>query len=280
MAQRHSSWRRWLTIVGSTLLAGYSLILVLLMFFEEALIFFPDRHPVGHWQTKGLSYPVEDARFQAADGTQLHGWYVPHEQPRAYVLFSHGNGGNLTNRYEMLGRLHRLGLTVLIYDYRGYGRSDDRPPNEPGILQDARAARGWLAERHGVAETEIVHLGESLGGGVAVDLAAADGAQGGDLAQPVYVTPRHRRHALPALASAANNAQPAGLPLQNRPLPWAGAGGPRRHRHAHPARTGRRLHDAAPGPKRFINLPGYGHNEDPPEFYQAVDEFIESLGKP
>src|SRR5688572_9619812 len=92
MAQRQSTWRRWLVIVGSTLLAGYLLILVLLMFFEEAMIFFPDRHPVGRWQTAGLSYPVEDAWFKTADGAQLHGWYVPHDRPRAYVLFSHGNG--------------------------------------------------------------------------------------------------------------------------------------------------------------------------------------------
>ena len=92
-------------------------------------------------------------------------------------LFLHGNAGNITHRDDRLLTLRRLGFSVLMLDYRGYGRSEGSP-SEKGVLLDARAARAWLAQRAGVAEQEIVLWGESLGGGVAVDLAAKDGARG------------------------------------------------------------------------------------------------------
>ena len=111
-------------------------------------------------------------------GTRLHGWYVPHEHPRAVILLAHGNAGNVTHRADLLRDLHdQMRTSVLCFDYRGYGRSEGTP-DEQGVLADARAARAWLAARAGIPERQIVMMGESLGGGVAVDLAAADGARG------------------------------------------------------------------------------------------------------
>src|SRR5690606_26810651 len=122
------------------------------------------------WTPVGLLY--EDAYFQASDGTKLHGWFCPCDNPRAVVLMTHGNAGNVTHRTERLRMLQQdLRVAVMAVDYRGYGRSEGMP-SENGVLRDARAARKWLAERAGVKEREIVLLGESLGGGVAVDLAA------------------------------------------------------------------------------------------------------------
>lgn len=268
--------RRWLAIVSSSLAIPYLLIVVLMMIYEESMIFFPDKHPAGFWRTDALSYKIEDASFAAADGVQLHGWYVPCEAPRAFVLFSHGNGGNLTHRKEMLARLHGLRLAVLIYDYRGYGRSEGAP-DEPGILADARAARRWLAERAGVPETEIVHLGESLGGGVAVDLAANDGARGLILLSTFT--------SLPDVAAIHYPLLPVRLLMRSQLDSVSKIGrypGPTLVAHGDvdtlvPQELGRRLYEAATGQKRFVNLPGSDHNEDPPEFYQAVDAFIEAL---
>ena len=144
------------------------------MFLENSLIFIPHRYPAGDWRPTG--FPFEDAWFQAADGTRLHGWYVPCANARSAVLFCHGNAGNVTHRAYILETLHRqVGVSVLIFDYRGYGRSEGKP-NEEGILADARAARGWLAAREKIAESNVVLMGESIGGAVAVDLAARDGA--------------------------------------------------------------------------------------------------------
>ena len=130
----------------------------------------PSRYPAGDWQPAGLAF--EDAWFTAKDGTRLHGWYVPHPQPRAVVLFCHGNGGNVALWADVLRILHdRMGVTAMGFDYRGYGRSEGTP-SEAGVLADARAARTWLAQRAGIAENQIVLMGRSLGGAVAVDLAA------------------------------------------------------------------------------------------------------------
>jgi len=151
---------RWWQVRPRILLIIYLVALAAMMIFEESLIFHPLRYPAGEWQPAGLV--VEDAEFTSADGTRLHGWFVPHGHPRAVVLFAPGNAGNITYRTDRLRRFHRtLDAAVMIFDYRGYGRSEGRP-NERGVLADARAARRWLAERTGVAETDIVLVGESL----------------------------------------------------------------------------------------------------------------------
>src|SRR6476661_8841137 len=79
------AWWRVLRV----LLAGYLLILLLMMWFENSLIFIPTKYPGGWWEPRSLK--VEDASFTAADGTQLHGWFVESKQPEVVILFCHGN---------------------------------------------------------------------------------------------------------------------------------------------------------------------------------------------
>src|SRR5262245_11205033 len=106
-------------------LAIYLFVLLLMMLNEESLLFFPTRYPDGNWTQRIFAYG--DATFEAEDGTRLHGWYVPHDDPRAVVLIAHGNGGNLTYRTDLVAGLHRLGASVMIFSYRGYGRSEGAP---------------------------------------------------------------------------------------------------------------------------------------------------------
>jgi len=253
------------------------LVLVLIvMWFEERLIFFPTRYPEGDWEPAGLAF--EDAWFEAPDGTRLHGWYVPHPNPRALVLWSHGNAGNLSGRADLLEELHRRArVAVLIYDYRGYGRSEGRP-NEAGILADARAARRWLAKREGVAEQDIVLLGRSLGGAVSVDLAAADGARGLILDGAFTSVPDVAAHHFPWL-----------------PVRWLlrthldaltkieRYQGPLLQIHGEadtvvPLELGRKLFAAAGEPKHMLILPGADHNDFPPdEYFEAMLAFLDSL---
>ena len=139
---------------------------------DNSLVYQPTVYPEGNWNPPGLVF--EDAWFTSDDGTKLHGWYCHHPRPRAIVLMAHGNAGNLSSRWPILKMLNeRLNLAVMIFDYRGYGKSRGKP-TEKGVLADARAARAWLAARTGVQEQQIVLLGRSLGGGVMVDLAASD----------------------------------------------------------------------------------------------------------
>ncbi|NIP87291.1 MAG: alpha/beta fold hydrolase [Planctomycetales bacterium] len=254
--------------------------LLLLMIFEERFIFFPTKYDGSlDWHLDGSVY--QDVYFEADDGTRLHGWYFAHPAPRAIVLFSHGNAGNITHRLGLAQRLQRMGLAVLVFDYRGYGRSEGRP-DEQGVLADARAARRKLATLAGVAEREIVQMGRSLGGAVAVDLAARDGARGlviestfssmPDVAAVHYpLVPVHRfmRTRLDSLSKIVRFQGPV---LQSH--------GDRDG--IVPFHLGQRLFAGVNTDNgcfaRFFTIAGGGHNDpQPDEYYRLLEHFVDAL---
>ena len=152
--------RRWVRLMGIPVFS-YLGVIGMMMALENSLIFFPSIYPEGTWNPPGLSF--EDAWFEASDGTKLHGWYAPNAKPRAVVLLAHGNAGNLSHRAEMVEALvKRLGVSVLIFDYRGYGKSGGTP-SEAGILADARTARRWLAQRAKASSRPwVIHTSSGL----------------------------------------------------------------------------------------------------------------------
>ncbi len=271
--------QRWYHLRFRIILAipiAYLLYVVLLMIFEEAMIFFPMRYPEGDWQADWLAR--EDAWFETDDGVKIHGWYAGQENPRAVILFCHGNAGNVTHRAETLHTLHEfVGASVLIFDYRGYGRSEGNPYEE-GILADARAARAWLAQREGVAEKDIVMMGRSVGGGVAVDLAARDGARGLVLESTFS--------SMPDVGAYHYRWLPVRWLMRTRfnsVSKIRDYHGPLLQSHGDadtivPYQFGRRLFDAANEPKTFITIPGRDHN-DPQnrEYYEALIAFLDGL---
>jgi hypothetical protein len=124
---------------------------------DELLLFFPSRFPSGDWEPKGLRF--QDVFFESKDGTKLHGWYCPVEKPRAMVLIAHGNAGHVASRAAWLRYLQtQLNVSTLMFDYRGYGRSEGRPTVE-GVIQDATAAHEKLCELASVKPSEIVLMG-------------------------------------------------------------------------------------------------------------------------
>src|ERR1700756_4748641 len=143
----------------------------MLRWFEYKQVYRPTRE----WEASGadLGRPWEDFYFNATDGLRLNGWYFPAapESPRGQMglLVCHGNGGNVSHRVELSRVLLRTGMNVMVFDYRGYGRSSGRP-NEEGTYCDAQGAHRWLQAR-GIAPANIIAYGESLGGGVATELA-------------------------------------------------------------------------------------------------------------
>jgi uncharacterized protein len=245
---------------------------------DDPLVYQPARYPVGKWEPSDLQF--EDANFQSADGKKLHGWYCPAANPRAVVLMAHGNAGNLSCRADRLRMMQKeLNVSAMMFDYRGFGKSEGLP-TEKGVLLDARAARKWLAERVGVEEGEIVVMGESLGGGVAVDLAAKDGARGLIL-ESTFTS-------LPDVASGILPYTPVRYLMRNRLDSLAKITeyrGPLLQAHGDadtliPIALAKKLHEAAPGPKQFVTIPGAGHNWSPtPEYVQQLNQFFELLAR-
>jgi uncharacterized protein len=144
---------------------------LVLRWFEHSQVYHPCRELEA--SAAELGRPFEDAFFQAADGLKLNGWFFPadSESSRGHFVYllCHGNAGNISHRLEHVSALLETGAGVFIFDYRGYGRSDGRP-GEEGTYLDAQAAYDWLRQK-GFAPGAIIGLGESLGGGVASELA-------------------------------------------------------------------------------------------------------------
>jgi fermentation-respiration switch protein FrsA (DUF1100 family) len=119
---------------------------------------------------RNTSLPFEDVTFTASDGVKLTGWWIPAPNPRGTVLFCHGNGGNISTCLDTVVIINRLGLNLLMFDYRGYGRSEGSP-SEQGTYADADAAWDFLVKEKGIKPSEVIVWGRSLGGPIAAKTA-------------------------------------------------------------------------------------------------------------
>lgn len=160
-------------VVGWMRLFGIAaLVYGAIYFMVSRLVYQPTRYPGGWWHTQSES-GAQDVWLQTSDGLRLHAWLV--EAPgeahgnRLVTLYLHGNGANLAHRPGHLREIAAAGSSVLILDYRGYGKSEGRP-TERGLYRDADAGYDYLIEM-GYQPAQMVVHGESLGSAVAVDLA-------------------------------------------------------------------------------------------------------------
>ncbi len=147
-----------------------------MLILDRMMIYFPQRELAADPRSVGLSY--RDARFTASDGTRIHGWHIPGES-NVTLLWLHGNSGNISHRLDNILILNRrLGVGILIIDYRGYGLSEGKP-SEKGIYMDAQAALEYMTSELGLdPERDIVLFGRSLGAGVAVEMATRHSLRG------------------------------------------------------------------------------------------------------
>jgi uncharacterized protein len=155
--------------------ALYVVLLVLLRLNEARLVYFPGQQRTLLSPPANLGLPVRRVEFSTEDGVKLVSWVMPAAAGSTgfWVLICHGNAGNLSefDRPLHYAGLHRLGLSLLAFDYRGYGESGGSP-TESGLYRDADAAYRYLRHDLGVPPERIIVFGHSLGSAVAVDLAS------------------------------------------------------------------------------------------------------------
>jgi fermentation-respiration switch protein FrsA (DUF1100 family) len=241
-------------------LAVVALMLVLIWAGQRRVIYFPFGGT-----PRPADYGMPDAEavtIRTADGVDLGAWFIPAAAPATgfTVIVFNGNAGHRGFRVPLARALSARGIATLLLDYRGFG-GNPGSPSETGLMQDARAARAWLDARRGVARDRIVYFGESLGSGVAVQLAAEQ--------PPAAVIVRSPYTSLADIGRLHYPFLPVGLLLRDRfsaidavrrvHVPVLVIAGERDS--IIPASNSERLFAAAHEPKRLEIIPGADHND-------------------
>jgi len=146
------------------LVAIYLVVVFAFYWLQTGLIHYPstnlDTHPGEH------DFEHEDVYIDSDESAKLHGWFIPHPNPRYTLVFYHGNAGNISDRIDSFKIFHDLGLSIFIYDYRSYGISTGELA-EDKMYHDAETAWKYLTETRNVPPEKIIVFGRSLGGAMA-----------------------------------------------------------------------------------------------------------------
>ncbi len=253
----------------------YAAIVALAALFQSRLVYFPEAAIAATPSDIGLDY--ERIALTASDGVTLDAWFVPAGGDGPVVLLCHGNAGNISHRLETIRILNDLGLGVLIFDYRGYGRSEGSP-SEQGTYRDAAAAWDYLTAERNIPPKGIVLFGRSLGGPVAAYLATQNDP-GALIIESAFTS-------LPDIGAAAYPLLPVRL-ISRYDYPTetyaAQVSCPVLVVHSPsdemiPFEHGSAIYEAAAEPKQFLTISG-SHNEgflaSEEEYSSELDSFLE-----
>lgn len=259
------------------ILGGYALVCLLALLLHRRIVFQPTREVGATPDDVGLTF--RNVEFVGLGGRRLHGWYVPAENAHFTLLYCHGNAGNIGHRVEAVRAFVQRGLSVFVFDYAGYGRSEGKP-SEAGTYADARAAYDHLVETEGLRPERIILFGRSMGTAVAIELAT------------------RVRHAAVILEASFTSARELGASM----YPWlpmrflvrvrydaqsrvADVSSPKLFVHSLedemvPFGMGRRLYNRANRPKTLVRVRG-GHNDvylqPGSEYERVLEAFLEEL---
>jgi uncharacterized protein len=265
------SWRllRDLAIIYLTLVG-------LAFLFQRRLQYFPDSSPVTPPEGERFRN-LQEVQLISADGVRLWAWHWPGRQAVATLLVLHGNAGHRGHRLGWIEGLHGLGYGIFILDYRGYGGSAGAPTEE-GLYQDAEAAVNWLK---GQGKRQLVYTGESMGCGVAVELATRQPAAGLILQSGFSSAVDVAGKAYPYLPVRLlmKDKYDSASKMSKISCPVLVIHGERDS--LIPTRLGRALYEAAREPKEWLAVPGAGHNDVPEvggrEYLRKIDEFLRRI---
>ena len=260
---------------------AYCGILTALVMLESRLIYPAPQYDPGRWDRARRRSGADEVWLRAADGQPVCAWLVAHPQPQHFGVYCHENGVDVADCAAFARQLaDRYQMTVLLPEYRGYG-SSHLTPSEAGITQDVTAAMGWFCEHTQQTPQDMVVIGRSLGGGLAMSLAEGTKTKATILLSTFS--------SLPDVAASMYWFMPVRCLMRNR---YASA---RRMVDCHqpllqfhgdcdemiPLRLGRKLFAASPArQKKFVTFPQEGHNYLLPDvFWSEMDEFMTQVAE-
>ena len=271
---------------------GYSAVCLFLFAAQGKFIFFPARAIETTPKDFQLGYQdvVLPIPTKTGAAETVHGWWIPalersvnRRESGKVLLYLHGNGLNVGANVEHANRFHRLGLSVFLIDYRGYGKSQGDFPSESRVYEDAQLAWDYLVKQRGIKPSQIYIYGHSLGGAIAINLAVRHPEAAGLIVEGSFTSAR----AMVDFQAGVYRVFPIDLLLTQRfdsiakvdrlqmPVLFI-------HGSADtvvPTQMSKKLFDAAPEPKQFYIVPDGGHNNSAQiggaEYLLRVRQFLD-----
>ncbi|ALF55365.1 phospholipase [Nostoc piscinale CENA21] len=279
---------RMLLVFGIVVAIAYCSISLFLFFQQPKFIFFPST--VIEKTPDSFNLPYQEVwlpvKTSLGKVEKIHAWWIPANQPDAKVLlYLHGNGLNIGANIAHSQRFHQLGFSVLLIDYRGYGRSQGDFPNEMRVYQDAATAWQYLTQQQQIPPQQIFIYGHSLGGAIAIDLAVKHPQAAGLIVESSFssiremISTRKWFSIFPIdLILTQRFDSIKKVPQLQMPVLFI-------HGTADstvPAYMSQKLYDAAPEPKQLILVPNADHNNTAVtaggKYLQWVQSFVQKAG--
>ncbi len=266
-------------IVVRLIAVCYVSVCLFMYLMQSQFIFFPTKDLIDNPANAGLKHT--DVNFKASDGVKLHGWAIYAENPIGWLIYCHGNGGNISFcLYPIEAYVKSSNLNVFVFDYRGFGKSEGSP-SEKGIYLDAQAAYDYVVNNEKADPKKTIILGWSLGGGVACELAHKNQCAAlvlestftslPDLAQKIYwyLPARYlARYKFDNKSKISDIKVPKLFShgVMDRVIPYE---------------LGKELYESSAEPKEFVDIPG-DHNESDrmnwPDYIAAWKRMLQSAG--
>ncbi len=171
---------KYLLITLSSIVVAYLVILLFIYFYQRNLLYHPSEN---NYQNDEVGFNYEEVYIEVDNDIKLKSWFINKDLKKfKTLLIYHGNAGDLSNRIYKLNELNKLKINILLISWRGFS-GNKGSPTEKNLYKDAEAAIKWLNKKD-VNNNQIILYGESLGTGVAVEMAKINDFNGIILESP------------------------------------------------------------------------------------------------
>ena len=159
---------KYLYFTVSSIIIAYIVVIIFVYFYQRNLLYHPSEN---NYQNDTIQFNYEEIFIKVNDEIKLKSWIINKDLKNFKTLvFFHGNAGDLSNRIYKLNELDKLDINILLISWRGFSGNEGYP-TEKNLYEDAEAAIKWLNKKK-VSNSQIILYGESLGTGVAVEIAS------------------------------------------------------------------------------------------------------------